>query len=71
MARGGGGDGTVVVTKPDGSTRAIFFSTGTAIGADTSEADPGEFAASRTDDNTVVSIGDETYTLPDAIIWGG
>jgi hypothetical protein len=39
VARAGGGYATVVVKKPDGGTRAIFFRMGKPLGADTSEAD--------------------------------
>jgi len=71
VARAGGGDATVVVTRPDGRTRAIYFSLGSPIGADTSEADPGEFSATRSNDLSTVQIGDERYELPDAIVLGG
>ncbi len=71
VARGGGGDATVVVTRPDGRKRAIFFSLGSPISADTSEADPGEFRATRTGYLSTVYIGDERYELPDAIPLGG
>jgi hypothetical protein len=71
VARGGGGAATVVITRPDGRTRSIYFANGTAIGADTSEADPGAFSAEREGDLTRVRIGDERYELIDAIVLGG
>ncbi len=72
VARAGGGYATVVVTKPDGTTRAVYFMMGTAIGADTSEADGyGEFRANREADLTTVRVGDERYEIPDAVIYGG
>ena len=72
VARAGGGYATVVITKPDGGTRAIFFRMGRAIGADTSEADnPGEFSATREEDLTIIRIGDEHYEIPDAVVLGG
>lgn len=72
VARAGGGFATVVVTRPDGMKRAIFFRLGRAIGADTSQADnPGEFSARREGDVTFVSIGPERYEIPDAVIYGG
>ena len=40
-------------------------------GYDVSEADPGEFSASREDDTTIVRIGTERYEIPDAVIMGG
>lgn len=71
VARAAGGGATVAVTKPDGRTRAIFFSNGIAIGADTSEADFGEFSASRDSDLNLIRVGDEHYEIPDAVIFGG
>ena len=71
VARAGGGYATVVITKPDGITRAIYFMMGIPIGADTSEADPGEFSASRESDLNFVRVGDERYEIPDAVVYGG
>ena len=36
-----------------------------------SEADPGEFSASREADLSTVRIGTERYQIPDAVIFGG
>jgi hypothetical protein len=44
---------------------------GRAIGADTSEADPGAFSARREGDLTFIRIGDERYEIPDAVVLGG
>lgn len=71
VKREGYGNGMVTVTRPDGGKRTILFERGKATGFDFSQADPAEFSSRQQDDNTVVRIGDETYTLPDAIIWGG
>lgn len=72
VARAPGGAATVVVTKPDGVTRTIFFSLGRAIGADTSEAGGyGEFDVEREGDITRLRIGDERYEIPDAVVLGG
>ncbi len=71
VRREGSGSGIVTVTKPDGRTRSIFFENGNATGADVSQADPGEFRASRESDNTIVWIGQERYEIPDAVIFGG
>jgi type IV secretory pathway VirB10-like protein len=71
VKREGNGSGMVTVTKPDGRTRTIFFKDGTATGADTSEADPGEFSAEKKDDVSIVRIGDERYEIFDAVIFGG
>jgi len=72
VARASGGYATVVVTRPDGRTRAIFFQLGIAVGADTSQADGyPEFAATRNDDITIVSVGTERYEIFDAVVLGG
>jgi len=72
VARAGGGYATVVITRPDGMKRAIFFRMGIPIGADTSEADyPGEFSATRENDLHLVRIGNERYEIPDAVVLGG
>ena len=72
VARAGGGDATVIVTRPDGRKRALFFQMGRAIGADTSQADGyGEFRSERKGDLTKIRVGDERYEIPDAMIFGG
>jgi len=72
VARAGGGYATVVIKKPDGRTRAIFFRMGNPIGADTSEADGyPEFRATRENDLHIIRIGDERYEIPDAVVLGG
>lgn len=72
VARAGGGYATVVMTRPDGGTRTIFFRLGQPIGASTSEADPsGEFGAVRVGDRTLIQMGEERYEIPDAVILGG
>ena len=72
VARAGGGYATVVVTKPDGRNRAIFFRMGIPIGAGTSQADGyPEFQATRESDLHLIRIGDERYEIPDAVVLGG
>ena len=71
VKREGGGSGVVTVTKPDGRTRAIFFEQSRATGYDRSQADPGEFRASRQGDLSIIRIGRERYEIPDAVIFGG
>jgi hypothetical protein len=71
VQREGDGNGMVTVTKPDGRTRTIFFENGEATGYDFSQADPGEFSASRKSDLSIVRIGSEVYEIPDAVIFGG
>ncbi|MGH8703086.1 MAG: hypothetical protein ACREVR_18185 [Burkholderiales bacterium] len=71
VVREGGGTGTVTVTKPDGRSRSIFFEKGKATGYDMSQADRGEFSASKQGDLNVIRIGPERYEIPDAVIFGG
>jgi hypothetical protein len=72
VARAGGGYATVVVTRPDGRPRLIFFRLGRAIGTDSSQADrAGAFSATREGDMTTVGVGTERYQIPDAVVLGG
>lgn len=72
VARAGGGYATVVVRKPDGRTRAIFFRMGRALGADVSKAEGRlEFSASEDGDMHRIRVGDERYEIVDAVILGG
>jgi heat shock protein HslJ len=72
VARAGGGYATVVIKKPDGRSRAIFFRMGRAIGADISQADGYKpFRATRQGDLNLIRVGDERYEIPDAVILGG
>ncbi len=72
VARAGGGYATLVITKPDGRTRAIFFRMGRAIGADVSQAEGDKpFRATRESDLNFIRVGDERYEVPDAAILGG
>ena len=70
-ARAGGGCATVVIKKPDGRTRAIYFRMGQPFGAGTSEADPGDFNATRQGDLNFIRIGSERYEISDAVVLGG
>lgn len=72
VARAGGGYATVVVKRPDGRTRAIYFFMGKPVGADTSQADGyPEFRAYRGGDLHTILIGNERYEIPDAVVFGG
>ena len=72
VARAGGGYATVVITKPDGSNRAVFFRMGIPIGADVSQADGyPEFSATKESDLHFIRVGEERYEIPDAVILGG
>lgn len=71
VTRTGQGTGTVTVTKPDGHTRMIFFENGEATGYNMSQADHGEFSATKQGDLSIIRIGQERYEIPDAVIFGG
>ena len=71
VTREGSGSGMVTVTKPDGSTRTIFFEKGKATGYDMSQADPAEFSARQEGDLNIIHIGNERYEIPDAVFSGG
>ena len=60
-----------MIQKPDGTARAVFFRMGRAIGADTSEADPGEFHLTREAELNLIRVGTERYEIPDAVVLGG
>lgn len=51
--------------------RAIYFRMGRPIGADTSEADPGEFSATKEKDLDLIRIGSERYEILGAAVLGG
>lgn len=71
VVREGNGTGMVTVTRPDGVKHVIFFENGKATGYDQSEADPGEFKATKESDMSTIHIGEERYEIPDAVIYGG
>lgn len=72
VARDGDGNATVVVQRTDGLTRALFFTDGSLLGADTSEADGGhEVSVARESDLFLIRVNDERYEIPDAAIRGG
>jgi heat shock protein HslJ len=71
VARAGGGYSTVVIKKPGGRTRAIFFRMGKPLGADTSQADGyPEFRATKVNDLHMIRIGNEHYEIPNAVVLG-
>jgi hypothetical protein len=72
VSRAGGGYATVVVTRPDGRARAVFFALGVPIGSDSSQADGhGELTYRKEADLFLVRVGDERYEIPEAVILGG
>lgn len=72
VARDPGGTATVVVTRPDGRTRAIFFEKGKAINADLSQADGNmRFHATKRGDLYLIEAGNERYEIVEAMVFGG
>jgi uncharacterized protein YraI len=72
VARDGGGTATVVVTRPDGRKRALFFQNGAFIAADTSQADGyPQYSATRAAGVYTIRVGDERYEVFDAVVFGG
>ncbi len=71
VKREGNGTAMVTITKSDGRTRIVFFNNGKATGYDESNADPGKFSSSKNADLYIIHIGNETYKIPEAVIFGG
>jgi len=72
VARAGAGTATVVVTRPDGRKRFVFFEKGKATGADLSQADGNmDFRATKQADLYMIQAGNERYEIPEAVIFGG
>jgi hypothetical protein len=71
IVRRGNGDADVQVTLSNGTIRYIYFQNGQAVGYDKSQADFGEFRASKESDLYIIHIGSERYEILEAIIYGG
>jgi hypothetical protein len=72
VARGPGGTATIVVTRPDGRKRAIYFEKGHPIGADLSQADGNmNFRGSSRGGVYFIGAGDERYEIVEAFVFGG
>jgi heat shock protein HslJ len=72
VARGDDGTAMVVVTKPDGVDRQLFFTDGEFVNPDMSQAGGGfEFSVERESDLHLIRVDDERYEIPDAVIFGG
>lgn len=72
VAREGGGTATVVVTRPDGRKRFIFFKRGKAVSADLSQADGSQrFRATKRGDLYLIQAGHERYEIVEALVYGG
>ena len=72
MARDPGGTATIVITRPDGRKRYVFFENGNPVSADLSQADGNmEFRASKGGDVYLIEAGNERYEIVEAFIFGG
>ena len=72
VIRDGNGTGTVTLTLPDGRTRSVFYDGGRPVSFDKSQADGDiAFEAKKVADGYIVSIGPASFTIPDAVIYGG
>jgi hypothetical protein len=72
VARSGGGYATLVIKKPDGNSRSIYFRMGKPIGANSTQAEGyAKFQASKKKDLHIIRVGNERYEVPDAVIFGG
>jgi hypothetical protein len=70
VVRRGNGSADVTVTKPDGRKRVIFFESGKATGYDASQADRGQFNATKDTDLFIIRIGKERYEIPEIVVFG-
>jgi hypothetical protein len=73
VARASGGTATVVVKLPDGRKRMIFFTNGKATGSDWSQADGGngKFSVTKEGDLYKITVSNERYEIPEAVVFGG
>jgi hypothetical protein len=73
VARDPGGTATIVVTRPDGRTRTIYFEKGKATGADLSQADGNMRFRATMDAKRIYHIeaGNERYEIVDSFVFGG
>jgi len=66
------GTATVVITKPDGSKRTLFFTNGKLTGADTSQADGyGEPSSEVKNGLYMIKVGPERYEMSESVLFGG
>ena len=72
VIRQGGGTGSVQLTLPDGTVRLLQVRNGTPVAVDPvagGAAPP--LTVTRAGDSSIVTIGDQRFVLPDAVIFGG
>ena len=71
VVRRGNGDADVHITKSDGSARVIYFQNGRAVGYDKGYGSGPDLRATKESDLYMITIGDEHYEIPEAVIYGG
>jgi hypothetical protein len=72
VARKGQGNGSVTVFWPDGGSRVIFFENGIPANFDRSQADGNvRMIVNQNADLFTVTIGEQRFEIPDAVITGG
>ncbi len=71
VVRRGNGDADVHITKRDGSVRVIYFQNGRAVGYDKGYGSGPNLRATKESDLYMITIGDEHYEIPEAVIYGG
>ena len=69
--RTGLGSGLVDITLPSGSVRSIRFEQGTATGFIKTLEEKAVFSAQKKGDNYSITIGEERFEIPEAVIMGG
>lgn len=72
VKREGNGTATVTIFWPDAGNRVIFFENGDPARYDESEADGGaKMSAKKNADLYMITIGDQRFEIPEAVIFGG
>ncbi len=71
VKRTGLGSGLVDITLPSGSMRTIRFEQGTATGFIKTQEEKAVFTAQKKGDNYSITIGEERFAIPEAVIMGG
>lgn len=71
VIRQGGGTGSVELTLPDGTIRVLQFRNGTVVSVDPVAGATAVLSAAREGDSSIVTLGDQRFVIPDAVIFGG
>lgn len=71
VIRVGNGSAAVTIRKPNGALRTIVYRQGSPFGYDQDVKRPVAMTWRRQGDDTTVRIGQETYVIPDAVVFGG